>query len=381
MSMLPGAWVLASELMAGIDWLRGEYESRKREAETHVVEWLPYSDGIFDPRPFYFESHRRRPGRRLSADATFPVAGYYYGIGADGRIWVERQVTDSRGMMYETFFIYGSDGPIEAARFDYYTDKRPIHHGRFVYSSGLLVSYEAQGSHGCVRSTYVYADGRVTRIEHQTGPSLDQLVLFQVEDVRFDETGKLAEILNRQLDSSGREVASEVRFKAKPRAMTAKAMEGEFLEYLVAAVPSALAALHESGPVYCLVLAYDPEQFASLPPTIAIGLVDQLGKPDYEPWNPAKMQQFDLERTKFPDLHKFAELLDQRPLSATGLRSLMNEAAMRLGKIDLSTTVALSPDFVIYATDLELGDLRSNLRKMVSKDRFEQLLLSRPLPQ
>jgi hypothetical protein len=373
--------MLASGSVAGIEWLRSEYESRKREAEMHVVEWLPYSEEIFDPRPFYFESHRRRPGRRVGPDATFPVARYHYGFGEDGRIWVERQATEFRGMMYETFFVYGPDGPIEVVGFDYYTDKRPIYLDRCVYSNGLLVGYEKQGRQGCVRSTYVYAGGRLTKIEHQTGPSLDQLVLFQIEDVRFDETGKLAEILNRQLDPTGREVASEVRFKSKPRAMSAKAIESAFLDHLVAAVPTALATLHDTRPVYCLALAYDPEQFSTLPPTIAVGLVDQLGHPDSEPWNPANMQQIDLEQEIFPELHKFAELLDQRPLSATSLRSLMNEAATRLGKVDFSKTLVLTPDFVVYATDLELGDFIPNLRKVLSKDRFEQLRRSGSLPR
>ena len=367
--------------MAGIEWLRGEYESRKREAEKNVVEWLPYSEEIFDPRPFYFESRRRRPGRRVGPDATFPVARYHYGFGEDGRIWVERQATEFRGMMYETFFVYGPDGPVEVAGFDYYKDKGPIYLDRCVYLDGLLVGYEKQGRRGCVHSTYLYADGRLTRIEHQTGPSLEQLVPFQLEDVRFDETGKLAEILCRQLDPAGREVAIEVRFKSKPRALTARAMESAFLDHLAAAVPTALATLQITRPVYCLVLAYDPEQFSTLPPTIAIGLVDQLGQPDSEPWNPAKMRQIDLEPERFPELHKFAEQLDHRPLSATSLRSLMNEAAAGLGKVDFSKTLVLTPDFVIYATDLELGDLIPNLRKVVSKDRFEQLRRSGSLPR
>jgi hypothetical protein len=374
-------WMLASEPMAGIEWLRSEYESRKREAETHVVEWLPYSEEIFDPRPFYFESRRRRPGRRVSLDATFPVARYHYGLGEDGRIWVERQATEFPGMLYETFFVYGPDGPIEAAGFDYYTDKRPIYLDRFLYANGLLVGYEKQGRQACGRSTYVYADGRPTRIEHQTGPSLDQLVPFQIEDVRFDETGKLAEIVCRQLDPTGREVGGEVRFKSKPRAMTAKAIEIAFLDDLVAAVPTALATLHVTRSVYCLALAYDPEQFSTLPPTIAIGLVDQLGQPDSEPWNPAKMQQIDLARENFGGLHKFAELLDQRPLSASTLRFLMNEAAARLGKIDWTSTMPVTTDFVVYATDLELGDFIPNLRKVLSKDRFQQLWRSGSLPR
>jgi hypothetical protein len=373
--------MLASGSVAGIEWLRGEYESRKREAETQVVEWLPYSEEIFDPRPFYFESHRRRPGRRVGPDATFPVARYHYGFGEDGRIWVERQATEFRGTMYETFFVYGPDGPIEVAGFHYHTDKRPIYLDRCVYSNGLLVGYEKQGQQGCIRSTYFYADGRLTRIEHQTGPSLDQLVPFQIEDVRFDETGKLAEILCRQLDPTGREVGSELRFKSKPRAMTPKAMESAFLDHLVAAVPAAVATLHVTRPIYCLALAYDPEQFSTLPPMVAIGLVDQLEQPDSEPWNPAKMQAIDLARENFGELYKFAELLDQRPLSASTLRSLMNEAAARLGKIDWTSTMSVTADFVVYATDLELGDFIPNLRKVLSKDRLQQLWRSGSLPR
>ena len=366
--------------MGGLDWLRGEYEFRKREAESHVVEWRNYSDEIFDPRPLYFESHRRRPGRRVGPEATFPVARYQYGFGQDGRVWVEREATQFRGQIKEMFVVYGSDGPAEAAQFDHSSDKRPIYLDRFTYADGLLVKYEKQGQMGCVRSTYLYSEGHPTRIDHHTGPSLEQLVPFQIEHLRFDGSGKLAEVVCRQLDPAGREVASEVRFKAKPRAMTTKDAVSGFLNEFAAAVPSALSSAHVTGPVYCLALAYDPEQFSTLPPTVALGFVDHLGQPDSEPWNPAKMGQIELEREQYPELFKFAELLDQRPLSAKALRSLMNEAALRLAKLDFSGILALSPDFVVYATDLDLGDLIPNLRRVLSKDRFEQLQRSGTLP-
>jgi hypothetical protein len=293
---------------------------------------------------------------------------------------VEHQATEFRGQKYETFWVHGSDGPQEAAGFHHSPDKRPIFLDRFTYMNGLLVGYEKQAQHGCQRSTYIYKGKRLVRVDHDSGPTLSDLKPFQIEDVTFDSLGRLEQIVCRQLDSNGRETGTEIRFKAKPRDLTTKALKQIFLDRLVDAVPAAIATLPQIGTVYCLALAYDPGQFSTLPPMLGLGLTQRLGQPSYETWNPATMLEADLPRDRFPELCNAADLLDQGPLSAANLRSLLNEAAVRLTAVDWSRVMPVTTDFVVYATDLELSDLVGNMGQVLSQERFAELRLKRSLP-
>ena len=366
--------------MSDMKWLQAEYASRKSNAEAHVVDWQPYSDEAFDLRPLYFESHRYRRGNRLDPNRS-STAPYRYGVDGDGRIWVEQQATEFRGQQYETFWVHGPDGPQEAVGYNHSPDKRPIFLDRFNFVNGLLVGYEKQAQQGCKRSRYVYDGKRLMKIEHAAGPTPADLKPFQIEDITFDALGRLEQIVCHQLDSNGRETGAEIRFKARPRQLSTKELKQIFLDRFVAAVPAAIAALPDNiGAAYCLALAYDPGQFSTLPPTLGLGLKERLGEPSYEAWNPATMLQTELTRDRFPELSSAADLLDQGPLSEAHLRSLLNEAAVRLAGLDWTGVMPVTTDFIVYATDLELSHLVSNLRKVLGQERFAELRRSGSLP-
>ena len=365
--------------MPDMGWLRAEYDSRKVNAQSHVVDWHLYSDEAFDPRPLYFESHRYRRGRRLKP-ANSSTARYLYGVDGQERIWVEQQATEFRGQQYETFWVHGPDGPQEAAGYHHSPDKQAIFIDRFTYVNGLLVGYEKQAQHGCSRSTYTYEGSRPVRIDHSAGPAIPDLKPFQIEDITFDALGRLERIVCRQLDSDGRETGTELRFQSRPRELTTKELKQIFLDRFVAAVPAAIAALPYINAVYCLALAYDPGQFSTLPPTLALGLKERLGEPSYEAWNPATMLQTELTSDRFPELNRAADLLDQGPLSVAHLRALLNEAAVLLANHDWTGVMPVTADFVVYSTDLELSHLEGNLRKVLGQERFAELRRSGSLP-
>jgi hypothetical protein len=69
----------------------------------------------------------------------------------------------------------------------------------------------------------------------------------------------------------------------------------------------------------------------------------------------------------------------ERKGSDAPARRLLNEVATKLGKADWSGKLNTTDDFVVYAVDFELGDLKKNLKFSVPVERLKKLKAAKML--
>jgi hypothetical protein len=152
---------------------------------------------------------------------------------------------------------------------------------------------------------------------------------------------------------------------------------------LVRLIPQVVAAAGIREPVYCVALAYDPET-ECLPPMIGLGLERERRTWIREHgrrargfiWNPAEFTHFDTPplSVEDPDLEKACRRLnEQMDLKGTcePARKLLNSVAAASMQVDWSGKVQTTPDFIVYAVDLELTDLKKNLQGTVPAPLLE----------
>tara|TARA_R110002096_G_scaffold44524_9_gene119882 strand:+ start:39257 stop:39805 length:549 start_codon:yes stop_codon:yes gene_type:complete len=137
----------------------------------------------------------------------------------------------------------------------------------------------------------------------------------------------------------------------------------------------AITSAKVAEPVYCLTIAWSPGQPYSLPPLIGLGLQSERSEwiaehgveaKDYL-WNPAEFSTFDSEELEIDGttLEHLSKVLNKK-LGETGEWSaglaMLNSVAKELGALDWGTALTTTDDFVAYAIDYELCDLRENLK-------------------
>jgi hypothetical protein len=171
-----------------------------------------------------------------------------------------------------------------------------------------------------------------------------------------------------------------------PKGATVKSLVQFVRQRLLEVIPQRVKAAGLKDPAYCLVLAYDAEGEDILGPMLGIGAESERQKWLREKgdqawlsiWNPAEFTKFadspiepddeELER-KMGWLNK---LLLEREVTAPAIQLLV-EVAAELEKLDWSAFLPTTPDFVVYAVDLELMDLRKNLKKIVAPRKLAAL--------
>lgn len=141
------------------------------------------------------------------------------------------------------------------------------------------------------------------------------------------------------------------------------------------------------SPAYCLVLAYDAESFECLPPILGIGLEEERIfwlKSQSEDmikefiWNPAEFQYFDIPDMSLEDdqlkiaYEMFNQLLIAKETCHPAIK-LLNDIVIELMKLDWSKIMSITKDFVIYAVNLEGGDLNKNMKTTLPTERLLNL--------
>jgi hypothetical protein len=152
---------------------------------------------------------------------------------------------------------------------------------------------------------------------------------------------------------------------------------------LVRRVLELLAAARPAEPLAAVALAYDEAD--RLPPELSLLLASEreallAAHPDegsWYLWNPAEWRAADAHARSLagdPELDgAMADLsLEWRPEGDHGAaRALLNRVAKRLNEADWP--VALAPDFVAFATDVELCETADNLRAALPRGTLRRL--------
>ncbi|MFG2049807.1 hypothetical protein ACGFIW_20560 [Micromonospora sp. NPDC048935] len=337
--------------------LADEYETRKLTATALVEGWDWYTWPGLDLRPLHFERDLRKPGRRLDTRPPLDRDVLRIGFDAQGRVAVVEEYSGFlNGTRHrETFFHHG-DEVVEAAHFD--TDG-PIHLHEYRFEDGLMRTAAMVARRGSGRESYVYTDGRISRVEisHSGGPPA-------VLVAEHDDRGLL-----RLVRIWGRE--SQVRYARPPAGFDLEAACRAIEDMAVALIPDAAARLTVDAPVACLALSYDrPTQLVI---DISAATADERAElasiEARAAWSPADFEAstgIDLGDTEPSRLvQQELALLDADDDDvAAGSeigRRLWCGVAARLNVRDWSATLPVTDDFVVYAVDLELVDLERNL--------------------
>ncbi|WP_432992769.1 hypothetical protein [Dactylosporangium sp. CA-233914] len=362
-----------SDLAVRFARLAGEYEARKAAATAAVVRWDWYSWPGLDLRPLRFERDLLKPGRRLDVRPAADRDVLRIGFDAGGRVVVIEEYSGFLGgrRTDETFARHDGD-VVEAACF--HTDG-PVFLHEYRFAGGLMRSADMVARAGSGRESYAYTGARISRveIEHDARP-------HSVLTAEHDDRG-----LVRIIGTWGPRQQSEVRYERPPVGFDLDAATRAVEDALVARIPHAAARLALDGPADCVALSY----YRADPLTIEVhaATADEradLSAGDAEAaWSPADFDAVtDVELD--PDDAGRARLVrqelalldaddhDTRAGAAIGRRLLCTVAA-RLNLRDFSDALPVTDDFVVYAADLELVDLRQNLADCLPPDRLARL--------
>jgi hypothetical protein len=171
-----------------------------------------------------------------------------------------------------------------------------------------------------------------------------------------------------------------------PKGMTPKKLKNTIRERLSLLVPELVRKAGITGPFYCVALAYDGEGNDVLPPVIGIGLESERVRWSAEHgtaakewiWNPANFCHYEKPETQLQDdvLEEACDLFNSHLAERDGLTPavrLLVEVATQLNNTPWPDDVRRTADFVVYAVDLELADLRKNVKASISPERFADL--------
>lgn len=370
-----------------------EYSFLKQKCEGNVTTWKWATGGLYDPRPFWYERNRWKPGRFLKSTPSRPNGKYEYGYDAAENLLVERQHVSSnypdRCWYYETFHVRAGD-VVESAHFEYHPDKRPIYLARSTYQGDRLILWESRAQRGSTRERYHWDDRHVNRIEIDYAPIDDADHFFEPTpwqriEAKHNDIGLLEELVVYWFPrpDQPQEIVETVYHRLE-ETVTFEALLDSAREKLFDSIIQIVSALDLKEPVYCLALTWSPGQFNSLPPLIGLGLererkqwIAQHGEEaKWYLWSPGEFSLGSINKLEDnEELSHICELLNQE----CGLRErwndasrLLNEVAKLLGEIDWSGKLQTTTDFVSYATECELSDLRQNLKFSVPSSLFDR---------
>ncbi len=381
------------------------YTALKRRCESEVVCWRWAREGCFSPYPYWFERERFSRGEVVAREPVDKRHHHAYGLDSRGWVVVERQHTAEAQRYYETFYAHSDDGGFltHAVRYHHDGSGRPINVETFEHEprTGALLVAERRAQYGCSRERYRHEGGHITRIDVDYSEIVEgkvtPLTPYQRVEIDHDLLGRVIEVRKIWLaaqqagEPEDGEDAVRVVYKRAQTPVGYAALCGLVEERLLAAVPRAVerAAVNETA--YCLVLAYDPSAPEPLP-LLGVGLVrerdDLLASASEEPlpallWNPVAFSLYDIEALELDaddavgrDLESaWTALTTQMHRRGRGgdLGRLLSRVAWELSGRDWSTTLPVSDDFVIYATDLELSELSRNMAASLFPERLREL--------
>jgi hypothetical protein len=378
------------ELYNRFQQLAEEYSSLKLQCEAGVKVWRLATSSLADPRPFYYERNRVKPGRFLKIAPANPGGKHEYGYDDLGRVMVERMYVDTTvdwGVRYyENFYTYQGD-IIESAYFSYHSRKDPINCKRSTYLDGKIILWEFQVKRSSFRERYYWRDDKVTLIEIER-IDFENLNIFaepkpyQKIDPKYNISGLIEELILYQNAQSNLSQEAITLYRRLDRKTSSKKLLNLVKDGLIESIIHTVGTLKLEEPVYCIAISWSPGQFSSLPPYIWIGLNrerEQWLKEHGDEakmyfWNPSEFSVYsDLNSNE--DLIKLCETLNQEcglQDNWDNIAKMLNEVAKLLGIFDWSEYFQATSDFVVFSSDLEGSDMQKNFDFSVSSKLRKQ---------
>lgn len=379
------------ELFDRFRHLKDEYSFLKKKCERNVRVWRWAKNPRHDPRPFWYERNRWKAGRLLPNPPQRPNGYYEYGYDASGNLLVVRQLVFSeprRHWFHETFFTREGN-IVESAHFDYAPDKKPVNLIRSTYRNNQIILWESCAQRGNTRERYLWDEQHIILIEIDHISLRDERQFieplpWQRVEIRYNEQNLVEEIVEHYIKHPEQpEEVSQVVYRRIAEMMGLDVILERTKMRLFETIKNKVISLGLDELAYCLTIAWSPGQFSSLPPHIAIGFerdrerwIEQYGKEaKWYLWNQAEFSFCILYNPTLADseLVELCDLVNQecgrRHHWGDGAK-MLNDVAKMLNQVNWSGILKTTPDFVVYATDLELGDLRKNLRYSIPRDLY-----------
>jgi len=356
--------------------LSSQYLKIKESCEKTVVSWRWATNELYDPRPFWFERNGYKLGRYLKNLPKKQNYKFEYGLDDRGAIIIERQHIRFDGYperiwCYETFYIR-SDNLIEVAYYDYHPDKTPISFSRRIGSEQQFELWESRKKNGIVRENYSWQQDKLFGIGFEYAPVNEHgdhgpLVFNNRFEIKYDQKGELEEILSHWPRRTNPEVAYNISWLEVPLERLLR----DARNALVASINENICLLKLSDPVFSLIMAWNPEEDAILPPFIGIGLerereqwIQEHGKDaNLFMWNPAEYKiHFNIRSDALMDVCTPLNERCARKGSWSAVAKLLNDIAKEFNNKDWTGMLTTTNDFVSVATNYELTDFRGNLK-------------------
>jgi hypothetical protein len=348
----------------------------REQCLARVKRWVYATGPLFAFLPMWNEMLDIKPGREIDSEKK---AKLKYGFDANGRLIIAREdIYQDGSSLNETILVpVGAKAFLALISCSYLCDYRG---GKKTWR--LSLSWAQQlvfDAHGRViqwmtdngTAKYIWEGDRLNRIE------CEGLQSNTLEVLSYDELGRLKEVWQTNLWKTDNAHKLQT-YKRPPEGISLKALEPVIRERLAAAIRNTAEAARIKQPVYCLAVAYDGEGNDMLPPCIGFGLeserqrwIKERGKEAKDMiWNPAEFGHYEKSNTQLKDktLDKACELYNDLLRSKENFApaiKLLNSVAVELGKADWVGKLNITPDFVAYAVDFELGDLSGNLKQSV----------------
>lgn len=225
-----------------------------------MTSWQWSTFVTHDLKPYYFERSQFARGRRMARAPSRPISGVHQtGVDAEGRVVVERQLTEFKDKVYETFYVY-EPTHVVCVHYSYWAHE-PINASVQVWRDGRPVRTEtAYATAGPRREIYRYEGELLTRIEIEVGENA------HVDELTYDRLGRL-----ERIDWVHPTGERSVRYRRPRHPVSLAALLALAQQRLLEAIPRAVRALRTREHVYALALVYNLEQSADfLPPLLGI---------------------------------------------------------------------------------------------------------------
>jgi hypothetical protein len=333
----------------------GAYKKIRESAMREVVRWEYYPERVWNLRPG--DEVSMKPVAKRDAD-------YAYGYDAAGRVVVIQYNIKIFGKKRpdEEFLRY-SKNKIEVSDFRD-GSLRGVETGTL--KNGQVVRVSSVGSDSSSVEDYEWEGDRPTRMLRH-----------------WNNEKSAIEFINDKLKGW------EARFRVKPdgtrrpldlpKGVTVKSLAEKIRKHLVKGVHAMVSKARIKEPIYCVVLGYSGEGNAVFPPSIGIGLESERQKllkklgseAKHVIWNPEEFFHHGKPHTEINDedyqeaCEWYSEAISDRSSDAAALK-LINEIAAELAKLKWSHVARVTDDFIVFAVDLEGGDLEKNMKKTVA---------------
>jgi hypothetical protein len=346
---------------------------------------------------WHWEPDYHLESRQKGKEVPKERAWFGHGYDKENRVVVSHRysIGSNPRMLHAMTFLRWSGKKVIGSEFiaEGISDERDIVIGSDFQVGGVLLDvFEA-----------TLSEARIVRVEHLgTGqyPVWDwKTITWQFDRVATVLEGMRGRKAPRQITYSKEgeviedlDLTEPVKRKPLPKGVTMKSLVKEIRERLAKAVVATVTKAKVKEPVYCLALNYDCEGNPLLLPELGIGLASERqaklkrGGRDakLEIWEPEEFSIFANIKTELKDkeLERACDLYN-RELEYEGSdepgRKLILQVAADLAKMDWKGKLSTTEDFVVYAVDTDLADLRKNLKLTVPAKTLAKLKAAKML--